>query len=179
MQMTKLLKLLCLTFFLFSCEQKQDTKFYWVRFKGDSKIADTNQILHIDKSQVEDTTKIAYISKIDTITYLLRIHNRDSSVISGSYNDREYLRHLFDTTVILGKDTFAITKYILNEFAIDGSSIHYYSSGLGIYAVHSGTWPGIILLQSSDSTINKEIKKLINITVPKFFIRGTLGNELQ
>ena len=177
--MTKLFKLLCLTLFLFSCEQKQDTKFYWIRFDRNYEIADTNQIFHIDKTQLEDTTKISYFSDSDTLTYLLLNHNRDSSLITGSYSDREYLHPLFDTTIILNKDTFAITKYLLNEFTIDGSSIHYYASGLGIYAVHSGTWPGIILLQSSDSTVNKEIKKLINITVPKFFIRGTLGNELQ
>ena len=179
MQTTKLLTLLFLTFFLFSCEQKQDTKFYWVRFNRDYKIGDTNRILHIDKTRVGDTTKISYISKIDTITYLLLTHSRDSSLISGSYNNREYLHHLFDTTIVLDKDTFTVTKYILNEFAIDGSSIHYYAPGLGIFAVHSGTWPGIILLQSSDSSINKKIKELIKITVPKFFMRGTLGNELQ
>lgn len=166
-------KLFSLTFLFYSCKQNEDKNFYWISFHGsDYEKIDTNQIFHIDSSQSGDTTKISYFSQHDTLNYLLLHSTRDSSLIKSSYDDDGHIRALFDTTVVLDKDTFNITEYVLNEIVTDGSSIHYYTPSLGIFTTHSGTWPGIRILQSSDTVTNRKVRRLIKAAVPNFFVRG-------
>lgn len=172
-------KILFITFLLSSCKQKEVEKFYWLSFAGsDYEKIDTNRVFHIDNSQSGDTTIISYFSQRDTIQYLLLNSKQDSSFIKSSYEDKGYLRPLFDTTILLNRDTFKIIEYGLNEFITDGSSLYYYTPRLGIFATHSGTWPGIKILQSSDTITNRKIKRLINAIVPKFYIRGALRYNL-
>lgn len=179
--MTKLLNaFLYLTFFFTSCSEKESPKYYWVAFLDKQyEKADTNQILHIDTINAADENKISFFSKHDTIQYTLGKSNRDSSFIDGFYTKHGQLRPLADTSILLDKETCNITTYILDEFVADGASLHYYEPTIGIYAVHSSTWPGIIYLQTSDSLQNSKIKKLMKATIPEFFIRGLLAKKLN
>ena len=168
----------CVIIILDSCKQVE-VKYYWVQFDKRYEYADTNQIFHIEKTTFFDTVKFAYLSKLDTINYFFLTHKRDSSFIKGYYHEDGHMRPLFDTTVLLEKDTFRVTQYILNENTADGASIHYYIPTIGVYAIHSNTWPGITYLQTTDTLINKKIKKLLKITIPNFFIRGQFENTLK
>jgi len=113
------------------------------------------------------------------------IMKRDSSIIISNpknklVNSKDsilFLRPFYDTSVVLDSDTLGVKEYVLNEFAIDGASIHYYEPALGIYAVHAKSWPGLRYLQTNDSTINKKIIALIKATVPKIFIPDKLETE--
>ena len=172
--------LLCLIFFFNSCRQKENPKYYWVNFRDKQyEKSDTNQIFHIDKTNFDDSIKISFFSKLDTINYILIKSNRDSSRINGFYTEYGNLRPLMDTSILLDKETCNITTYIFNEFVTDGASLHYYEPSIGIYAIHSNTWPGIIYLQTTDSSINNKIKRLMKTTIPEFFIRGQLVKELN
>jgi|YelNatPaOPRAMG01_1025707.scaffolds.fasta_scaffold03086_1 hypothetical protein len=185
--MTKSLRLLLLTIVLFSCNQKEPTKYYWVSFHGhEYNKGDTTQIIHFDKTESGDTTKWDYKSKYGDLTYYI-INNRDSSFIISKPKDSlihsndniVFMRNFHDTSLILTQDTFHVKEFILDEFVTDGASIYYYTPLLGIYAGHSNTWPGIRYLQTNDTTINKQIDYLIKATVPKFFIRDTLEQILK
>jgi len=177
--MTNFTILSFLTLLLYSCNQKQDTKYYWVSFHGSYyENSDTNHIFHIDKTYLGDTIKISYFATRDTSTYYLLSSNRDSSFVEGSHDDDDgRIRPFNDTLIFLNNDTFKLTKYVLNELETDGSTIHYYTPKLGIFVIHSGTWPSLTILQSSDTIKNRQIKQLTKIVVPKFFIRGVLEKD--
>ncbi len=170
--MTKFLRFAFLTLLIYSCNPRQDTKYYWVSLGGSyDKNCDTNSIYHIDITYLGDTTKISYFAIRDTANYYLLTSNRDSSFIENFYDDDGHIRPFNDTLIVLNNDTFKVTKYVQNEFVIDGSVIRYYTPQFGIFATHSGTWPGLTLLQSTDTIMNRQIKQLIKIVVPKFFVR--------
>lgn len=185
--MTKFLKLTCFLLILYSCNQHQNIKYYWITFHGrEYENSETIQIIRFDKSRNKDTTKLAYFDKYGSISYFI-IKNKDSSFLISIPRDIlihptdsiVYIRSFYDTSIVLSKDTFRVKKFILDEFVMDGASIHYYEPTLGIYATHSGTWPGLRYLQTTDTSINKQINQLIKATVPKFFIRGQLENKFK
>jgi hypothetical protein len=170
------LSLLTLTL---SCKQKQNVKHFYVSYRDrEYEKADTNIIFNIEKVETKDTTKIIYYCQIDTLSYYFVNRKKDSSKIRSSYDYDGRIRPVSDTTVIIGKDSFNVTEYISNEFVTDGSSIHYFTPQFGVFTTHSGTWPGIRFLQTSDTVMNKKIIKLLKATVPDFFIRGKLANNL-
>ncbi len=176
--MTKFAIIVRVTLLLYSCNQIQETKYYWVRFHGTYyENSDTNRIFHVHKTYLGDTTKISYFATKDTLNYYLLNSNRDSSFIKSSYADDGHIRPFNDTLIFLNNDAFKVTKYVQNEFEQDGSLIHYYTPDFGIFARHSGTWPGLEILQSSDTLKNRQIIKLTKIVVPKFFIRGILEKD--
>jgi hypothetical protein len=168
----------CIIIILESCNQTEE-KYYWVSFDKRYENTDSNQIFHIEKTILSDTVKFSYLSKLDTIKYFFLNGTRDSSFIEGYYKEDGHLRPLFDTTVLLDKDTFNVTEYILNEHTADGASIHYYVPTIGVYAIHSSTWPGITYLQTTGTLINRKIKRLMKITIPDFFIRGQFEKILN
>jgi hypothetical protein len=173
------LTLLFFASLILSCKQKQDLKYFYISYRDrEYQRADTNIVFKIKDVKTNDTIKICYYSQRDTISYIFLKQNRDSSKIIGSYVNDGRIRPVLDTTVIVEKDTFNVTEYISDEFVADGSSIHYYTPQLGVFTTHSGTWPGIRFLQTSDSSINRKIIKLLKATVPDFFIRGKLANDL-
>jgi len=139
---------------------------------------DTNIIFNIQKELTKDTTKIVYYCQIDTIGYFFLKHNRDNSKLTGSYDYNGRMRPVLDTTVILDNVIFDVTAYLSDEHGEDGSSIHYYTPQFGVFTTHSGTWPEIRFIQTSDTTMNRKIIKLMKATVPDFFIRGKLADEL-
>ena len=172
--------LICLNLLFYSCKRKESKKkYYWISYHKNYQIADTNEIFHIDTTLVGDTNIISYYSREDTIQYFLVTNKKDSSLIKGPFEKYGLIRPFFDTTIALNKNRIKLTKYVLNEFKIDGSSIHYFTPELGIFIIHSGTWPGIRYLQTSDTNINDEIDKLIKISVPRFFIQGKLKSMLK
>ena len=174
-----LIILLCVTFLFSSCEQKENPKYYWVEFDKRYEKSDTNQIFHFNQTNSADSIKLSYFSKLDTINYILVKSNRDSSLITGYYTQHGHLRPLLDTSILLSQETYSVTVYIFNEFVTDGASLHYYEPTIGIYAIHSSTWPGITYLQTTDSLVNNKIKRLMKATIPEFFIRGQLAEELK
>lgn len=178
--MTKVLRFSFLTLLICSCNQKRDIKYYWAIYHGSYyESSDTSRIYHIDKTYFGDTTKISYFATKDTSNYYLLSSKRDSSFIESSYDDDGHIRPFNDTLIVLNNDTFKLTKYIQNEFVTDGSVIHYYTPEFGIFAIHSGTWSGLTLLQSSDTIKNRQIRQLIKIVVPKFFLRGMLEKKIN
>ena len=171
------LAFLCLVTLTLSCKQKQNIRHFYVSYRDrEYEKADTIIIFNIDKEETKDTTKIIYYCQIDTLSYYFVNHNRDSSKIKSSYDYDGKIRPVADTTVIIDKDTFNVTEYISNEFVTDGSLIHYFTPQFGVFTTHSGTWPGIRFLQTSDTATNRKIIKLLKATVPDFFIRGKLAN---
>lgn len=185
--MTKLSSLLLLTIILFSCNQKEAVKYYWVSFHGhEYKRADTTQIINFAKSENGDTSKCDYKTKYGNLTYFI-IKKKDSSfIISNPKNSLIYpndslvfMRNFYDTSLVFNQDTFNVKEFILDEFVTDGASIQYYTPSLGVYARHSNTWAGIRYLQTNDTAINRQIDYLIKATVPKFFIRDTLEQILK
>ncbi|WP_161889365.1 hypothetical protein [Pontibacter russatus] len=158
-----------------SCTKKeQETKYYWVTLKDDK----INQISRFDRQEKKDTSILSYYAQWDTLNYYILHKNRDSSFTVSSYQDG-LLLPIMDTTLILNGNELMVTKYVQNKGILDGEVIHYYSPQLGIFAVHSNTWPGLQYLQSNDTDQNKLVKDLIKATVPNFFIKGKLKAELE
>lgn len=179
--------ILLLWFAFFSCKKAEKSgpdkafKYYWVMWHGhEYKKVDTNFVF-IERAQLKDTSRLSYFNKSGSSTYYI-IKNRDSSFVVD--NPRDSLLHLndsivfirlfHDTAIFLGKDTFKVKEFIMDEYIQDGGSIMYYEPSLGFYAGHSDTWPGLRILQSSDTSMNRKIRKLVLSTVPKFFIRVNL-----
>lgn len=161
-----------------SCKQKQNVKHFYVSYRDrEYEKADTNIIFNIEKVQTKDTTKIIYNCQIDTLGYYFVNNNRDSSKIKSSYDYNGKIRAVEDKIAIIDKDTFNVTAYLSYEHGEDGSSIHYFTPQFGVFTTHSGTWPGIRFLQTSDTTTNRKIIKLLKATVPDFFLRGKLAND--
>jgi len=147
--------------------------------------SDTIKILKVANLQKGDTTILSYTSRYGKLNYFI-VANLDSSFITEEPRSVEhrtdslnYLHLLLDTSILVGGKTLSVKKYILDELVIDGASIHYYEPTVGVYAVHSNTWTSLRYLQSADININKKVLSLIKATVPEFFIRGKLAEELK
>jgi hypothetical protein len=106
------------------------------------------------------------------------LHKDRGSSFTVSSDQDGLLVLIMDTTLTLEGNELMVTKYVQNKGVLDGEIIHYYSAQLGIFAVHSNTWPGLQFLQSNDTSQNKLVKDLIKATVPNFFIKGKLKTEL-
>lgn len=174
-----LLIFFCASIVFCSCRQKATPKYYWLYFDKRYEQSDTNQIFTIDQTNTTDSIKITYRSKADTIQYSFIKTNRDSSSISGYFGAAANLRPFADTAILFDEKSLNITAYIFDEFTTDGASLHYYEPSIGVFAIHSNTWPGITYLQCSDTTINRKIKQLMKASIPDFFIQGELVKELN
>ncbi|AKD05322.1 hypothetical protein POKO110462_19220 [Pontibacter korlensis] len=155
-----------------SCKKEaQNTDYHWVTRKNT-----INQIAKIERQEKGDTTILSYFASSDTLNYFTV--NSNLLFIDGSYQDG-VLHQLVDTTIIISDKEYRVAKYIQNEEVIDGGVVHYYTPQFGVFAIHSNTWSGLQYLQSTDSTKNKLIKRLIKATVPEFYVRGELKSELE
>lgn len=172
------LPIILLVPFLFCCKQKPVFKYYYLSYGGGSyQWADTLFISGIEKKRAGDTLKLEYDLQRDTLDYRLLKKEADHSFFTTSSGHLKPMRLFSDTVVTVNHVSYAVSKYLMDEEIIDGSSFHYYCPQLGIFAMHSGTWPGIILLQTSDSNVNRTIIELAKSTVPSFFIRGKLADD--
>ena len=179
--------ILLLWFAFISCKKAEKSgpdrafKYYWVMWHGhEYKKADTTFVF-IERTQLKDTLRLSYFNKSGSSTYYI-IKNRDSSFLVNNPRDSllhlndsiVYIRLFHDTTIFLGKDTFNVKEFVMDEYIQDGGSNMYFEPSLGFYAGHSVNWPGLRILQSSDTSMNRKIRKLVLSTVPKFFIRVNL-----
>jgi hypothetical protein len=174
-----LLVFFCVPIIFCCCRQKASPKYYWVYFDKRYEQPDTFPIFTINQTNTTDSIKITYLSKADTIQYSFIKTNRDSSSISGYFGATAHLRPFADTAILFDGQNLPITTYIFDEFTADGASLHYYEPSVGVFAIHSATWPGITYLQCSDTIINRKIKRLMKACIPEFYIRGELVKELN
>jgi hypothetical protein len=176
--MAKLYPYLFLVLFLSSCRSEDNTKFFWVNFRPiEGYRTDTTEIKQFKLYQNGDTAKVSYYLQQDTIHYTVLKNKRDTSFVRGFYGYNGPLQLRKDTTVVIGKERFNVTAYIIHpgEEYGDETTIHYYSPKVGVFAIHSIVMPRIWCLQTNDTTTNRTINKLIKFGVDKFWIRGTLA----
>lgn len=134
-------------------------------------MADTIEINRIYKFQKADTVKLSYYSPVDTIHYTFLKSKGDSASTVDFFGYQGPIRALKDTTIVIGREVFNVTVYIINEFAEDGRTIHYYSPEIGVFAIHSSVFYRFWQLQTNNTTENRKIDKLIKSIVPKHYIR--------
>jgi hypothetical protein len=159
---------------LCSCTEKKNISYFWVRYNKDLEGTDTNWILQIDTLKAANTFQVYYLAQRDTIGYNIKPGQPSGSTIDWQYGGKGRLVWLSDTTVTIDYTSYKVTRYCLRDEAIDASTIHYWTPQVGIFAIHSGTWPIISILQCSDTAVNTQLNKLIVTTVPAFFISGQL-----
>lgn len=161
--------LIILILYISSCTEKKELEYFWIS-SADNIHFDTIHITSIRTDSLPSGAKtIEYFSE-DTIAYFVRMDTLLGSQTNRFKNIDPSLRLYSDTLIISGKDAFWIFKYIQNEDVEDGGKIHYWEKSIGIYSVHSTTWPGLTKLQTNDTILNEKINLLIDVTVPKFFI---------
>lgn len=161
---------------LLSCRQEDNRDYFIVRYRGsDYTQSDTNRVLRIEERSHKDSTLLSYYSQYDTVHYKLVLNSTSGSSVSGTFYDDACLRTDLDTIITLGSTSFLVTAFVANEDIQDGSTIHYYSPNVGVFASHSGTWPGLEYLQSSDSSFNRTVITLIKAVIDPFFLRGPLA----
>lgn len=176
--MKRAIYLFYFTILLSSCSHQEQTKYFWVRFRGhDFHKSDTIQLTTYSIIDKKDSTIINCENEYEQLSYFVINSNDTSFIFLGPKNNIHqtkdsilFIRNFFDTIISFNKDSFRVKKFILDEFVTDGSSIYYFTPSLGIYAEHSGTWPGLKYLQTNDSLLNKKINFLIKATVPDFFV---------
>ena len=160
--------------FFQSCIQKTGPNYYLISFRNrDYLKSDTTILLSFEKIAKGDTSKVTYTTKYGYWTYLI-IGNNDSGFIVSNIRDKLlhpndsviFMRRLSDTVITTNTDKFSVTKYILDESVQDGSTFHYYCPQFGVFVVHGDQWPGIKLLQTSDTSINSKINYLVLSVVP-------------
>lgn len=133
-----------------------------------------------------DTTQLHYMFKDGRRSYFfpkgsgngfISTLPRDS-FLHGS-DTAYFLRCISDTFVTLDNHSIHLRKFILDEDVQDGASIHYFCDSIGVYAIHSDTWPGISMVQSNDSAFNFLVLRLVKQQVPDFFIRPPLTEMIK
>jgi hypothetical protein len=164
-----------------ACKKERHTSsnYYWVIFKGrDYQKTDTLKIDQLEYSTIADTSKVLYVTKFGYTDYRF-VNGKDSALIVSNIIDEMlhpndsiiFSRRFKDTIVRTKSDSFKVSEYILNEDVQDGGVIYYFTPKFGVYAVHSDTWPGIRFLQSNDTALSNEIVDVMNVSIPKFFLR--------
>jgi|SRR5579863_9877327 len=173
--------------FLISCIKKpkrdwdKGVKYYWVMWRGHEYTKADTLAIHIEKSFKGDTMLLKYFDSAGYTSYCI-INYSDSSFLIENPPNRllhlsdpvVYIRSFRDTTIYIDKDTFKVRIFIQDENIQDGATIIYYEPTFGFYAGHSDNWPGLKMLQSSDTAINRKIRSLVLATIPKFFIRNEI-----
>jgi|ERR1700722_13481855 hypothetical protein len=161
---------------LLACRQNSKIRYYWVSFRGHEYWkSDTLNIILVNNTTSGDTSRWSYSTTRGYTTYYI-INKKDTSLIASNIIDSllhpndtiQYMRRINDSS-IQSKKVLTVERFILDEDVQDGAAILYYAPQFGIFASHSGTWPGIRYLQTNDTVINGQIKELIKATVPKYF----------
>jgi hypothetical protein len=161
-----------------ACTHHPVPKYFWLSNDGRGGI-DTILIDRIDVDSFPSGAKTYFYYSSDTTHYFVRPDTLLGSQRNLYQESNQPLRLFYDTILYLGSDTFHIYEFIEKEDVADGASIHYWDTRFGIYATHSATWPGVKILQTDDTIQNKKLKFLIKSTVPEFFLRGKIGQEVH
>jgi hypothetical protein len=168
------------------CNRKTDQKqFYWLVLRQDNynlpayNMIDTVVFSFLAR-EFKDTVQLHYLFGQNRHSYFLS-QQRDGLISTNPRdsflhpNDTAYFLRCFqDTIITLDTTRFHLRKFIMDEDIADGSTIHYYTESLGIFAMHSGYWPGIKIIQSNDKTYNERVRKLVKLSAPEFFVRKPL-----
>jgi hypothetical protein len=169
------------------CNKKTDQKkYYWLLLRQDNynlpayNMIDTVAFSFFERDS-RDTVQLHYLFGQNRHSYFLSKHKGDGLISTNPRdsflhpNDTAYfLRCFLDTTFTLDTTRFHLRKFIMDEDIADGSTIHYYEERLGVFAMHSGYWPGIKIIQSNDDTYNERVRKLVKLCAPEFFVRKPL-----
>jgi hypothetical protein len=163
-----------------SCKQKQNINYFWLASHGKNyERLDSIGIKRVETEIFKNgIQRLTYYSK-DTMTYYVKPDAVKNSRTNIKSVDERTLRLDLDTTILISKDTLRVQKYILDEEIMDGGVEYYWSPEIGVFAIHSSTWPGLTVLTTNDSMLNRKIFPLTKATVPDFFIRDKFKSLIQ
>ena len=154
----------------FACKPKGPSEYYWFSVR-ESKRTDSVKLISSKKTTVKDTVKLEYTFDWGSINYSVAGSKEGSYVVLHPNKKTEpgidsisHMQYLKDTTVTVGSDSYKVTKYILTDKT--GQVTQCYEPEVGMYAFYNESRPGIVYLQSNDSTFNARIKGLVRVTVP-------------
>ena len=163
---------------LVACARKQKPIYFWVSYdaRGNS---DTTLIRRIEVDSFPSGAKTYFYYTSDTTHYFVRPDTLQGSQINLYWPTNKPLRLFFDTILVHNNDTFHVYEFSENVQGFEGKIIHYWDTRFGIYAKHATTWPGITILQTTDTSQNEKLKFLIKQTVPKFILRGKILSDIS
>ena len=169
---------------MISCQNERSLDFYYVSFGkyNDYEGSDT-LLIKQDIKISKDLYEISYNLRKDTDSvvrkYSLSINTPVKCRFTINNNVSEDFHFYMDTIIQIDKgQRLKISEYILNEGIIDGASLHYWTPEYGIFLIRSTTWPSVTIMQTNDSTLNRQLLSLVESSLSKkerkFFLRGRL-----